>query len=108
MPDVVISPLSSSRFNWTIDGPDLVTVQSWTYKHYDDGKTVGEAFTGVVCDGLVTPFHCSVAVPAYTPGTHTIQISASSADVESAKSDIFSFKMAIVPGVPKNISITIV
>jgi hypothetical protein len=93
------------KFAWDQAAPDLATAQAYTYKHYDDGAQVGVAFTAVTCTGTVSPFACEVLIPAFTPGAHTLLLSASNVAGESPKSSPFAFTFVVTPGTPANIHI---
>lgn len=93
------------KFFWGQPAPDLATAQAYTYKHYDDGAVTGTAFTGVVCSGTASPFNCEVLIPAYTPGNHSITITATNIAGESPKSSPFAFTFVVTPGTPVGIGI---
>lgn len=101
------SPVGSSnqKFAWDQVATDLATAQSYTYKYYADGATLGAVFTNVTCTGTVSPFTCSVPIPAFMPGQHTIVISANNEAGESDKSAPFAFAFVVTPGKPTNIRI---
>lgn len=96
---------SSSKLVWNEDGSDLATVQAYVYKYYPDNSATGITFTSVVCSGATTPFSCVAGFPAFTPGTHTLTMSASNAAGESTKSVPFPFTMVVIPAAPTNIRI---
>lgn len=93
------------KFAWDQAAPDLATAQAYTYKHYDDGAATGVAFASVVCTGAVSPFACEVLIPAFTPGAHSVLLSASNVAGESPKSSPFAFTFVVTPGTPANIHI---
>jgi hypothetical protein len=95
---------SSNHFTWDQPAPDLATANSYTYKYYPDALA-GVTFSGVVCSGAATPFSCTVLIPAFTPGSHSIQLTASNLAGESAKSVSFPFIFIVSPGTPANIRI---
>lgn len=92
----------ASKFAWDQTAPDLSTANAYTYKYYPDGSATGITFTGVVCSGTTT-FSCVVNIPAFTPGNHTIQLTASNIAGESAKSSPFAFVFVVAPVAPSNI-----
>lgn len=96
---------ATQRFAWDQEAPTLADAQAYTYKYYPDSSTTGTAFTGVTCSGTASPFTCSAPIPAFTPGNHTITITASNVAGESAKSNPFAFNFVVTPGVPNNIRI---
>jgi hypothetical protein len=97
--------ISTSKFGWGQDAPDLASAQGYTYKHYDDGSATGVVFSNVTCSGTASPFQCEALVPAYTPGTHSLQLTASNLAGESAKSTPFSFTFVVTPSAPTNLRI---
>lgn len=89
---------------WDQTGPDLATVNAYTWKYYPDGAAVGIAFPQpVVCTGTAAPFTCKVPYPAFTPGQHTVIITASNVAGESPKTGTFTFTFAVVPAAPTNL-----
>lgn len=96
----------ASKLVWDIVAPDLATVNAYTWKSYADNAATGTALSGVTCVAAPTAgsFTCTVAFPAFTPGTpHTIQVSASNAAGEGVKSDPLSFTFIMVPNKPTNL-----
>lgn len=94
----------SNSILWDQGGPDVVTVNAYTFKYYPDGAAAGVAFTAaVVCTGTAAPFTCKVPYPAFTPGPHTVQITASNVAGESPKSAPLSFTFTVVPSAPTNL-----
>jgi hypothetical protein len=96
---------SGQRFGWDQTAPTLADAQGYTYKYYPDGSATGVTFTDVTCTGTVSPFQCSVLIPAFTPGNHTIEMTATNIAGESAKSAPFAFSFVVTPGSPVNIRI---
>lgn len=97
---------SNQRFTFDQAAPTLADAQAYTYRYYPDNATVGIAFTGVTCSGTTSPFVCSVLIPAFTPGNHSITLTAANIAGESAKSSPFAFVFVVTPSVPVNIRIT--
>lgn len=93
------------KFAWDQPAATLAEAQGYTYKYYPDSATTGVTFTAVTCTGTATPFTCEVLIPAFTPGNHSITLTASNVAGESAKSAPFAFTFVVVPGVPGNIRI---
>jgi len=94
----------ASKFAWDQVALDLATANSYTYKYYPDGSLTGTTFTGVVCtNSSPSTLSCVVNIPAFTPGNHTVQITASNVAGESAKSSPFPFVFVVVPVAPVNI-----
>ena len=102
---VFTQAVNTSRLAWDQDAPTLEDAQSYTYKYYPDSSTTGIILKEVTCTGTATPFQCSVPFPAFTPGKHTIQLSASNIAGEGTKSSVFSFTFVVVPSAPANIRI---
>lgn len=84
--------------------PNLATAQGYTYK-YQEGVT-SILLTGTNCTGTVSPFPCAFNFPAFTPGAHTITVTASDTSVtpnlESPKSAPLTFTFVVVPQTPLN------
>lgn len=97
---------SNQRFTFDQAAPVLADAQAYTYRYYPDGATTGITFTGVTCTGTASPFVCSVLIPAFTPGNHSITLTAANVAGESAKSSPFAFVFVVTPSVPANIRIT--
>jgi hypothetical protein len=93
------------KFAWAQAAPTLQDAGSYTYKYYADGATTGTTITSVSCSGSASPFACETPIPAFTPGSHTIALTASNLAGESEKSALFSFTFVVTPAAPGNISI---
>ena len=96
---------ATQKFAWDQDAPTLADAQGYTYKYYPDGSATGVTFQNVTCTGATSPFVCSAPIPAFTPGNHTITVTAGNIAGESAKSSPFAFNFVVTPGVPNNIRI---
>lgn len=95
----------ASSFAWDQGALDLATAQAQTYRHYDDGSGVGAVFPTVVCSGAASPFQCQAPIPAYTPGAHTVTVTAGNEAGESAPSNVVAFKFVVTPPAPANVRI---
>jgi hypothetical protein len=95
----------TSKLVWDEPGPDLATVSAYIYNIYPDGATTLTVMAGVGCTGSASPFTCETNFPAFTPGQHTLILSASNVAGESAKSPSFAFTVVVVPSAPQNIRI---
>lgn len=93
------------KLAWDQAASSLAEAQAYTYKYYPDGATTGIALSGVTCAGTASPFVCDVAYPAFTPGSHTLTITASNAAGESVPSASFAFSFVVIPSSPTNIRI---
>lgn len=95
----------TSRLAWDQGAPDLATAQAYAYTYYADGATTGTALTGVTCTGTAAPFTCSAAFPAFTPGNHTLTLTAKNVAGEGPKSSPLSFVFVVLPSAPQNVRI---
>lgn len=94
---------ASSKLVWDQTATDLATANALSYKYYEG--TIAVALSNVICTGTVSPFVCSVAYPAFTPGGHTIQLTATNSAGESPKSPVFAFTFVVIPAAPANVRI---
>lgn len=96
----------TSKLQWNQDGPDLATISAYTYKYYADGAATGTTFpTSTICTGTGTPFVCTVNIPSFTQGNHSVTITASSAGGESPKSAPLAFTFISVPPTPTGLKL---
>jgi hypothetical protein len=93
-----------NKFGFDQAAPDLASAQGYTYKIYADGAATG-VVAAATCSGTAAPFACAVAIPAFTPGSHTVQLTATNAAGESAKSTAFTFTLVVVPTAPANLRV---
>jgi hypothetical protein len=95
---------STSKIVVDQPAPTLVIAQGYTYKYYEG--TTGTILTGTTCTGTTSPFPCTFTFPAFTPGSHTITVTASDTSVtpnlESPKSAPLTFTFVVVPQTPLN------
>ena len=96
---------ATQRFEWDQEAPTLTDAQGYTYKYYPDNATAGIVFQNVTCSGTTSPFVCSAPIPAFTPGNHTITVTATNIAGESPKSNPFDFNFVVTPSVPRSIRI---
>lgn len=96
------TPTSKLTFNQ--EAPDLVTAQAYVYRIYADGGA-SSTLAGVTCSGAASPFVCSAPFPAFTPGAHTLVLSASNAAGEGPMSAVFGFTFVVLPAAPQGIRI---
>lgn len=81
--------------------PDLATANGYVYRYYADGATTGTVIA-MTCAGSASPFQCEGSIPAFTPGPHTVTLTASNVAGESPKSAPLAFTFVVVPGAPQN------
>lgn len=93
------------HFAFDQPAPDLASAQGYTYKYYPDNATTGINFANVACTGSASPFNCLVLIPSFTPGNHSITLTASNVAGESVKSNPFTFAFVVTPAVMTNIRI---
>ena len=100
---------AKSKLSFTIDGLSGADAQNLVvYKLYIDDSLTGVVLpvTCVSSGGVsVAAAACSASMPAFTPGAHTIVLTASNEAGESERSDPVTFRMVIVPGKPKDVRI---
>lgn len=106
VPAVAQTATPGSKFAWT-QSADATTAQAYTWKIYNDGATTGVALAPVTCVAgtPTTTANCTVPIPPYTPGAHTMTITATNAAGESVKSDPLTFTMVAIPAKPGTPSI---
>lgn len=96
---------SIQKFAWDQTGPSLADVQAYTYNYYD-GNQAGKILTGVTCvllNATTSTFTCEAPIPAFTPGNHSVTLTASNAAGESAKSGPLAFVFVVTPAAPTNL-----
>ena len=96
---------TANKIGWDQSAPTLAEAQSYVYKYYPDAATAGVALASVTCAGTTSPYQCEVPFPAFTPGSHTLTLTASNAAGESAKSAVLAFAFVIIPASPNNLRI---
>ena len=94
-----------SKLAWDQGGQDLATVQAYTYQHYDDGSATGVVFppASITVTGIASPFTVTATFPAFTPGQHTVTVSASNVAGESGQSNSLAFNFVVQPVTPTNL-----
>lgn len=95
---------TGNKLAWDQPNATLTEAQGFVYKQYADGATTGVVLTGVTCSGTTT-ITCQTAFPAYTPGNHSVTVTASAGSVESLKSTPLAFQFIVVPSAPANVRI---
>lgn len=96
---------SSKQLEWDQPNATVAEASAYTFKYYPDAATTGTTLTGVTCFLNGTTTVCRVSFPAFTPGSHTLQLTASNAAGESAKSLVFTFTFVVVPSAPSSIRV---
>ena|ERR1035437_5972482 len=95
---------STNKLIWNQAAADLATAQGYTYAMYPDGGTK-VALTGVTVTGATSPFACQVPFPTFTPGVHSVTVTASDIAGESPQSTACAFQFVVIPLAPTNLSI---
>lgn len=95
----------ANKIGWDQAAPTLADAQGYTYKYFADAATAGIALAAVTCTGTTSPYQCEVPFPAFTPGNHTLTLTAGNLAGESAKSAPLSFAFVVTPGAPVNLRI---
>lgn len=93
-----------SRLTWDQQAATIAEAQALTYRYYADASTSGSVITAT-CVGAVAPFTCSAPFPAFTPGAHTLKLTAENVAGESAQSAALAFTFVVIPAVPANVRI---
>lgn len=96
---------ANNKLAWDQPAASIAEAQSLTYKLYADGAATASTLPTATCTGATAPYACSVPFPAFTPGSHTVQLSASNAAGESPKSAAFGFTFVVIPASPANIRV---
>lgn len=105
IPSVVSGQVTpTSRVAWDQDAPSLAVAQAYTYRSFIDASTTGTILVHA-CTGAAQTFVCTAPFPSFTPGSHSIQITASNSTGESLKSVPLVFTFAAIPAVPQRIRI---
>lgn len=97
--------VTTSKIGWDQDAPSLAEAQSYTYKYYPDSAQGNAILANATCSGAGSPFQCQAPFPAFTPGPHTLTLTASNIAGESAQSSPLSFVFVVTPSVPKSLRI---
>lgn len=106
VPSVVFSQaIPTSKLGWDQDAPTLSDAQAYTYKYYADGSSTGAVLSNVTCTGSTSPFVCTAPFPAFTPGNHSIKLTASNLAGESSSSLPLDFTFIVTPSVPRGLRI---
>jgi hypothetical protein len=94
-----------NKLGWDQAASSLAEAQGYTYKYYPDSATTGTTLISITCVGATSPYQCEVAFPAFTPGNHTVTLTASNLAGESVKSAPLNFTFIVTPGAPTNLKI---
>ena len=94
-----------NKIGWDQSAPTLAEAQGYTYKYYPDASPTGTTLATVTCAGTTSPYQCEVAFPAFTPGNHTLTLTASNIAGESVKSAPLNFVFTVTPSAPTNLKI---
>jgi len=93
----------ASKFVVDQAAPSLAVASSYVFRLYLD--TASGSQIGMTCVGTVSPYQCSATIPAMTQGTHSAAFTAAdpaAPTLESAKSNVVTFTLVIVPQAPSN------
>lgn len=97
--------LPTDRLGWDQAAPSLATAQAYEYGIYVDGLARA-VVTGVTCAGAASPFPCVGNLPAMTPGTHSLELTAAEAGFVAATESLHStplpIRLVVAPAVPIN------
>ena len=99
--------IPTSQLAWDQPAPTAEEAQGYTYRYYADGGLAGEILAGVTCSiptGTIVVV-CMAPFPAFTPGTHTLTLTASNLAGESAQSTPLTFTFVVTPGIPERVRI---
>lgn len=89
---------------WDQPNATAPEAQGFTYRYYPDGATTGVVLGSVLCGGspVVT---CAAPFPAFTPGSHTLTLSAGNLAGEGPKSVPLGFVFVVAPSAPVQLRI---
>jgi hypothetical protein len=95
----------TSRLGWEQAAPTFSEAQNYTYRFYANQVTEGEVLLDVSCAGVTSPFFCTAPFPPFTPGNHTLQVTASNLAGESNRSNTIAFTFVVTPAEPRSLRI---
>lgn len=95
----------TSKLEWDQNAGNLTEAQAITYRYYPDTVPGGTVLSPVTCVGPTSPFVCNVPFPAFTPGSHTLSMTAGNDGGESLKSSPLNFTFVVIPNPPTNLRI---
>lgn len=96
---------ASKQLEWDQPNATVAEASAYTFKYYPDAAAAGTTLSGVTCFQSGTTTVCRVSFPAFAPGGHTLQLTATNAAGESAKSAVFSFTFVVVPSAPSGVRV---
>jgi hypothetical protein len=95
--------IPTSKLVWDQPAPDLATAQAYSYKYYPDGAATGIVIAPPITCALSGPvITCQTAFPAFTPGAHSLTLTATNAAGEGPKSAPLNFTFVVIPAAPVN------
>lgn len=99
--------VATNKLAWDQSAPTLADAQTYTYRLYADGATTAQTVASVTCAASATAgvFACEAPFPAFTPGNHTVALSAVNLAGESPKSATMAFTFIVTPAVPTGLRI---
>lgn len=92
-----------SHLAWDQIAPDLATAQGYTYLLTADAGTA--TVVAGTCTGALSPFVCTTPIPAFTPGPHTVVLTAGNVAGASLPSAPFAFTFVVIPSTPTGLRI---
>jgi hypothetical protein len=96
----------TSKLAWDQENVNSIAeAQALTYRLYADGATTSTILVATCGIGPNFWPMCTTPFPAFTPGAHTLQLTAGNSAGESAKSAVFSFTMLVIPSAPIGVRI---
>jgi len=99
----------SDRLGFDQAGPDLATVRAYDAQLDLDGTVLLPQIMTCEDDGTGSPFACATAIPAVTPGTHTVRLrvveTVNGTALASDWSAPFTFTLRAVPATPTGLRI---
>lgn len=94
----------ASQLVWDQAAPTLAAAQAYVYRAYADGATTASTLPAT-CTGASSPFVCRAPFPPFTPGSHTLALTAGNEAGESPRSAVLTFTFVLIPSVPANVRI---
>jgi glucose/arabinose dehydrogenase len=101
--EVRVAP--GDRLGWVQQAPDTVQLASYQFALYIDGAR--SVLTGVNCTASgVSTFDCSAQLPAFSPGTHTLELASFSTDGSAMAESARSAPLRVIAGGTSSFSVS--